>query len=400
MNANAVEAEALGAMTARLTAALALLASSSPSPITPSPELSSSPNAVAQLAAGSHAAAADAEAWSHVVVRVVAEHVHASSAPFPASTPASSAFRVTLRPEPPRGLPDRLAVASFVAGAFAGGVAGLPAVTPPHQGSCFELSTAMAGKRTLRTYSWRALPSPIAQLPGGRRGGEGGYPEEEEDGEGEDVEDGEGEEEGMGQGGGEAKGPVAWAMVGARCCATPKAQRGLLHSFEGTSVAFTWSPVFVTAAHAAQTTAVVAAAAGAAAAAAAAASAAAVNLLVPGTGVPVVALPHPPSLRGLPSALRALIEVLPEGVAITLQLPQLPPLPPTSRRHQQQPPTLPPPPTPLPPPPTMHQFLRRPVSRRAAPDASAAAQSTRSGRDTSHSRRANRFSKMYCTPTQ
>jgi hypothetical protein len=346
--ADAVEAEALGALTARLTAALALLASSSTAV---GPSLTSATSSDEQQQPGSHAASAS-DAWDDVLVRVVVEPAQALSAR--SSSSASSAFRVTLCAEPARGLP-RQSVASFVAGVFAGGgaVAALASPAPPHQASCFDLSTAMAGERTLRTYSWRALPSPLAQraqLGGGGGGGGGGG-----SGGG-----GGGQEEKEGEG--EGEGSVAWAMVGARRDATPKAQRGLLHSFVGTSIAFTWSPVVAAASRAAR----MAAAGGRAASSAAAAEA--VHPPPSGGSVVEPALPHPPALRGLPWAMRTLIEVLPEGAAITLQLP--PPPPSTALNVVTAPTFLPPPPQQplLQQPPALHHFMRRPL-RAATPHA-------------------------------
>jgi hypothetical protein len=192
--ADAVEAEALGALTARLTAALALLASS-----TTCPSLTSATSSDEQQQPGSHAAAADADAWDDVLVRVVVEPAQALNARSSSASSASYAFRVTLCAEPARGLP-RQSVASFEAGVFAwgGAVAALASPAPLHQASCFDLSTAMAGERTLRTYSRCALPSPLAQRAqlgggggggggGGSGGGDGGGGQEKEEGEGEGL---------------------------------------------------------------------------------------------------------------------------------------------------------------------------------------------------------------------
>jgi len=200
-SADDVEAAALGALTSRLATAVALLASSSPFSsrgLWPHPAGAASPHGLLLLllllrrlpdvatsitrsrmsrsrrlrvgASGavsnipgrapytgpylqqiifnllthasvvSFSAGPGADAWQDVHVRVTAEPLGPPGVP--------RAFRVSLKAEPGRGLPSEAAVAAFVSSVFSGGgaVACLRSPGPPTQASCFELSTAVAGR--------------------------------------------------------------------------------------------------------------------------------------------------------------------------------------------------------------------------------------------------------------
>lgn len=347
LDAEAIEAEAAGALTSRLAAALALLASSRPTSSTsqppPRPPTEAAfgedpPPATSEEGRGSHPTSEDGDdAWEAVRVCV---RVSATSASERLSSSCAS-LRFVLSAEPARSLPDNAAVASFVAGVFAGGgaVAGLPSAAPPRQGSRLVLSTATAGEGVLREYSWRSLPSPLVAEGtgrGSRGGGEGRTEELLRRGE-------EGTVEELGREKSAVAEEDAWALVGARHSIVQKAERGLLRSFAGTTIAFTWTPIAAAAhLHALQQTATTTAVALGAAAVATPSVHLTPSIL---SGRVDVLSSHSSALRGLPTAMRNLIEILPQGAIITLQIP-----PSTAPQSSN---------APSPQPLTVHNFMRQ-----------------------------------------